>query len=484
MNKVRVLLIDDDEDDFIITKDVFKGIRNADRYELTWVNSFEKGINAVLKRQYDIYLVDYRLGKHTGVDLVNEVVLSGVKEPIIILTGKGDYKIDEEAMNVGAADYLLKDEISPDTLDRSIRYALKQAETLKALKESENKFKIIFEKAKEPILISDYTGKIHDLNNAGLKFFGYHLKELQEASDKSLFYLPEDRENFIQELETKGAVSDFECQMISKKGQVYFCSLSSFLQIDPQNMIEVYHTIIHDLTHRKHQETKFIHESKFSISEHIAKGFAEEIRNPLSTINLVLYDLATEETLAYNEPLQNSLDIIKSNVDSINQFTKNFIASTEEKPISKEKVGINQLIEDALAEINDLILGHRIILEKNLLPTELHLTMDKKLVKKALVNILLNAVESMETYPKVLNISSINDNGLYSILIEDNGKGISEDLEDRIFEPFFTTKKNSEGLGLTEAERTLLAHQGNIIFKPLEKGSLFILQLPIGKPIS
>ena len=484
MNKVRVLLIDDDEDDFIITKDVFKGIRNADRYELTWVNSFEKGINAVLKRQYDIYLVDYRLGKHTGVDLVNEAVLSGVKEPIIILTGKGDYKIDEEAMNVGAADYLVKDEISPNTLDRSIRYALKQAETLKALKESENKFKIIFEKAKEPILISDYTGKIHDLNNAGLKFFGYHLKELQEASDRSLFYLPEVRENFIQELETKGGVSDFECQMISKKGQVYFCSLSSFIQIDPQNMIEVYHTIIHDLTHRKHQETKFIHESKFSISEHIAKGFAEEIRNPLSTINLVLYDLATEETLAYNEPLQNSLDIIKSNVDSINQLTKNFIASTEEKPISKEKVGINQLIEDALAEINDLILGHRIVLEKNLLPTELHLTMDKKLVKKALVNILLNAVESMETYPKVLNISSINDSGLYSILVEDNGKGIDRELEHRIFEPFFTTKKDSEGLGLTEAERTLLAHQGNIIFKPLEKGCLFILQLPIGKPIS
>lgn len=479
MNKIKVLLIDDDEDDYIITKDVFNRINGADRYELTWIDTFERGINAVLKHQFDIYLVDYRLGKHTGVELVNEAVLSGIKEPIIILTGKGDYKIDEEAMNVGAADYLIKDRIEPDTLDRSIRYALKQSETLKALKESENKFKIIFDKAKEPILISDYTGKIHDINKAGLQFFGYHIKEMLVLNDRNLFYTQEDRENFIQELETKGAVSDFECQMVSNKGQVYFCSLSSFLQIDPQNMVEVYHTIIHDLTHRKHQETKFIHESKFSISEHIAKGFAEEIRNPLSTINLVLYDLTTDESLAYNENLQSNLETIKNNIDNINQLTRNFIESTENKPISTQKVGIKQLIDEALADINDLILGHRIILEKHLLPTEVYLSVDKKQIKKALVNILNNAVESMETYPKVLNISSINDSGFYSIFIEDNGKGINQELEHQIFEPFFTTKKDAEGLGLTEAERTLLAHNGNIVFKPQDNGSLFVVQLPI-----
>jgi len=479
MNKVRVLLIDDDEDDFIITKEIFSRISQADRYELTWIDTFDKGINAVLKRQYDIYLVDYRLGKHTGVDLVNEAVLSGVREPIIILTGKGDYKIDEEAMNVGAADYLVKDKIEPDTLDRALRYALKQSETLSALKESEHKFKIIFDKAKEPILISDYTGRIRDINKAGLNFFGYHIKEILETNDRSLFYTQEDRENFIQELETKGAVSDFECQMISSKGQVYYCSLSSFLQIDPQNMVEVYHTIIHDLTYRKHQETKFIHESKFSISEHIAKGFVEEIRNPLSTINLVLHELTSDDALAYNETLQNNLDIIKTNVDNINQLTKNFIASTENKPVQKQKTGINALIEEAIVEINDLILGHRIILEKHLLPSETYLSIDEKQIKTALVNLLNNAIESMESYPKILNISTINDSGMYSILIEDNGKGIDQELEHQIFEPFFTTKKEAEGLGLTEAERSILAHNGRLIFKPQQHGSLFVVQLPI-----
>ncbi|MNR22997.1 Sensor protein FixL [compost metagenome] len=132
-----------------------------------------------------------------------------------------------------------------------------------------------------------------------------------------------------------------------------------------------------------------------------------------------------------------------------------------------------------MAEINDLVLGHRIVVEKHILPTEIHLSIDKKQIKKSLVNILNNALESMENYPKVLNISTINDSGFYSILIEDNGKGISPDLEHQIFEPFFTTKKDAEGLGLTDAERSILAHNGNIIFKPQEKGSLFVIQLPI-----
>jgi PAS domain S-box-containing protein len=479
MDKIRVLLIDDDEDDYIITKDIFNRIPKGERYELFWIDNFEKGINAVLKRQYDIYLVDYRLGKHTGVDLLNEAILSGIKEPIIILTGKGDYLIDEQAMNIGAADYLVKDKIDSDSLDRTLRYALKQSETLKALKESENKFKIIFDKAKDPILISDYTGKIHDINKAGLNFFGYHIKDVLEINDRSLFFTQEDRDNFIQQLETKGAVSDFECEMVSHSGQVYFCSLSSFLQIDPQNMVEVYHTIIHDLTHRKNQETKSIHESKISISEYIAKGFAEEIRNPLSTINLVLHELATDETFVYNETIQANLEIIKSNCDSINQLTKNFIASTENKPISVQKTNINQVINEAITEINDLLLGHHINLQKDILPTDLSISIDRKQIKKALVNILNNAVEAMEHYPKVLNISTINDSGYYSILIEDNGKGIEKEFESKIFQPFFTTKKDAEGLGLTEAERTVLAHNGTIQFKPQSSGSLFVVQLPI-----
>ena len=125
MKAVKVLLIDDDEDDYILTKEIFNDIPQKENYSLSWINNYEEGINAMLKSHYDIYLVDYRLGKYTGLDLLKEAIKSNVGEPIIILTGKGDSKVDDEALQIGAADYLIKDKIDPYTIERSIRYALK-----------------------------------------------------------------------------------------------------------------------------------------------------------------------------------------------------------------------------------------------------------------------------------------------------------------------------------------------------------------------
>ena len=142
MKEIKILLIDDDEDDYILTRGIFDQVSN--QYSLYWVNSYDKGISAILKKQYDVYLVDYRLGKNTGIDLLTEAVNSGCEQPIIILTGKGDSTIDVRAMNIGASDYLVKDEIDPYSLDRSIRYSIKQAETLKALKDSESKYRAVF----------------------------------------------------------------------------------------------------------------------------------------------------------------------------------------------------------------------------------------------------------------------------------------------------------------------------------------------------
>ena len=95
MDTVNILLVDDDEDDFILTKDILRENVSRQNYNLTWCNNFSEAINAMLKGHYDIYLVDYRLGRDSGMDLLNEAIKSNCTEPIIMLTGKGDFKIDE-----------------------------------------------------------------------------------------------------------------------------------------------------------------------------------------------------------------------------------------------------------------------------------------------------------------------------------------------------------------------------------------------------
>ena len=477
MREVKVLLIDDDEDDYVLTKGIFDQV--LAQYSLHWVDSYEKGISLILKAKYDVYLVDYRLGNNNGINLLEEAINSGCAQPIIILTGKGDSTIDVQAMKIGAADYLVKDEIDAATLDRSIRYSLMQAETLNALKNSERKYRTVFEQANDPILVSDYEGRIHDINNGGLKFFGYKPSELKRLKDVALFKNSADRELFSELLEKNGSLTNFECEMVSKHGVVSHCSLSSFIQVDLVNPTEVYHTIIRDLSYRKNKEEESVNLGKMSISEHIAKGLAEEIRDPLSTINLALDELASDVDFAYHEMAQSYIEIVKSNCDKVNQLVQNFISSTETKTLNLRRHNIVDVIEDAILESEDLIKGHNIKIVKQLMPHAEAVLLDRPKIKEVLISIIKNGAEAMQSYPKTITITGKLDNEMYEIGIADTGSGIEPHNRAMIYEPFFTTKKRAGGLGLTHARRVLTTHQGSIRLVAQDAGSLFLIQLPI-----
>ncbi len=121
----RVLLIEDDEDDYILTQDMLAEVHGAD-FELDWVRTWEDAMAAFNAQEHDIYLLDYRLGAWNGLDLVEEATSRGCTAPIILLTGQGNREIDIEAMRAGAADFLVKSEISAPLLDRAIRYAIER----------------------------------------------------------------------------------------------------------------------------------------------------------------------------------------------------------------------------------------------------------------------------------------------------------------------------------------------------------------------
>jgi DNA-binding NtrC family response regulator len=127
----RVLLVDDDEDDFFTTRHLL-GASKGGAFHLTWATTYEAGLEAIEAADQDMYLVDYRLGARTGLELLREVIARGCMQAIILITGQGDHEIDEEAMRAGAVDYLIKGEFTASLLERSIRYAIerKQNETL------------------------------------------------------------------------------------------------------------------------------------------------------------------------------------------------------------------------------------------------------------------------------------------------------------------------------------------------------------------
>src|SRR5262245_57974224 len=131
---VRILLIDDDEDDFTLTRDLLADVP-GDGYVLSWEKDYEAGLEAVCKGGHDVYLLDYRLGERTGLELLREARRRGCSAPVIFLTGLGEAAVDREAMTAGASDYLEKSRLDSTILERSIRYALQQRRVEASLEE-------------------------------------------------------------------------------------------------------------------------------------------------------------------------------------------------------------------------------------------------------------------------------------------------------------------------------------------------------------
>ncbi len=131
---IRVLLVEDDEDDYLITRDLLADIRTQ-KYDLKWADGFDEGVAAIPAYRPDVCLVDYHLGNRNGVEFLRHLVGMGCQAALIMLTGHGDREVDVEAMEAGASDYLSKGRIDSLLLERAIRYAIERKRAELALAE-------------------------------------------------------------------------------------------------------------------------------------------------------------------------------------------------------------------------------------------------------------------------------------------------------------------------------------------------------------
>ncbi|WP_165073838.1 hybrid sensor histidine kinase/response regulator [Paludisphaera rhizosphaerae] len=122
---IRLMLIDDDEEDYILARDLLAEIADV-RFELDWLADADRAVEAVCEGSHDLYLIDYSLGDRDGLSVIREAVARGAPAPMILLTGLHERTIDLDAMRAGAADFLEKNRLSATLLERSIRYSLQE----------------------------------------------------------------------------------------------------------------------------------------------------------------------------------------------------------------------------------------------------------------------------------------------------------------------------------------------------------------------
>ncbi|MGM8226295.1 response regulator [Cellvibrio sp. ARAG 10.3] len=145
---MKLLLVEDDEDDYVLTQGLLEDII-AGEYSLTWASTPQEARKHFARNNHDLCMMDYRLGSEDGLSLLREAPKLGFKGPIIMLTGQDNKQLDQEALNAGAEDYLVKSQLNAQGLARAIRYALTrremEAERVERLRaETENRSKSEF----------------------------------------------------------------------------------------------------------------------------------------------------------------------------------------------------------------------------------------------------------------------------------------------------------------------------------------------------
>jgi PAS domain S-box-containing protein len=484
---VKVLLVDDDEDDYILTQGWFTEIEGI-RFEVDWVASYEAALKAIAKNQHDVYLFDYRLGERNGLELLQEAVANGCKAPIILLTGQGDHEVDIEAMNAGAADYLEKDKLGAPLLERSIRYAIERKRAEQKISEQA----ALLDVATDAILVRDLDNQILFWNKGAERLYGW--KALEAVGKNVLDLLDGEQQaklKQVQKILLQNGEWQGELHQLTKDDKEVIVESRWTLVRDEEGQPKSILVVNTDITQKKQLEAQFLRAQRMESIGTLASGIAHDLNNVLTPILMTAQLLEAEPQ---EERYQRLLPVLVANAKRGANLVKQVLSFAKGL---EGKFTILQ-VKHLISEIKQII--------KETFPKSLEIRTDipqslwtvsgdATQLHQVLMNLCVNARDAMPDGGR-LSICAENQFidrsyaqmhldaqvGSYIVVtVTDTGMGIPPEILDRIFEPFFTTKElgKGTGLGLSTVMGIIKSHNGFInVSSVIGKGTEFKVYIP------
>jgi signal transduction histidine kinase len=216
-----------------------------------------------------------------------------------------------------------------------------------------------------------------------------------------------------------------------------------------------------------------------AVNERLMQTLAHEIRNPLNNIALSL------EHFPHSDDQLHLLDIMERNTARINHILTELLDITRPLELTFQKHSLQEIMDESLAMIIDRIKLQDIVVQKNYPELPLEITANKSKLILAFTNILVNAIEAMESGKGSLSVDLTEYEDANMVCIRDSGNGIPEEYLPKLFEPFFTLKKKGVGLGLSSSLSIFQSHKADVRVKSrLNEGTSFYIsfdRLPNGR---
>ncbi|HET6508846.1 MAG TPA: EAL domain-containing protein [Baekduia sp.] len=198
---LRILLVEDDEDDFVLTRALLEQPGQLP-FQLDWERDYRPALDTIRRGRHDLYLVDYRLGERTGLDLVRDAWMREPSAPVIILTGQDDYEVDLRATELGVTDYLVKGTLDGPSLERTIRYAIRHHRVMEDLRLSEERYAVAVRATNDAIWDWDLDDDLLHFSERWTTLLGYGAETFATRRPAAWFDLvhPDDAGQLQREL--------------------------------------------------------------------------------------------------------------------------------------------------------------------------------------------------------------------------------------------------------------------------------------------
>ncbi|MBM3522387.1 MAG: response regulator [Alphaproteobacteria bacterium] len=473
----RVLLIDDDEDDQLITRELLAEVETR-RFRVNAASTFAVGMEMLAGDGADVVLVDYFVDSGNGLDFIRRAIADGFTQPMILLTGLGAPEIDLEATTAGAADYLEKGKLSSALLERSIRYAMRGAEIRQQLVEKTLLLQMMMDNAGTGIATFDRRRRMVAANDRFHAMLG-----LPATHESGPVMVPEE---FGRVLGIDGAELPACVEIVEAGGR----TLEARHNRTPDGGFV---TVCFDMTDRKRAELALqeardaAEEASRSKSQFLA-NMSHELRTPLNAI-IGFSDLMRRGIGGTSANYQEYAESINAGgthlLNIINDVLD--IAKIEARRfrLVEEMCDLRGIAEACLRMMATQLRERQLTPVVDIQEDVPRVSADDRILRQILLNLLSNSAKFTEPGGSVgLKIAREEDGGIL-MAVHDTGIGIAERDLDRVLQPFgqvdamLNRRHSGTGLGLPLAKSLTELHGGRLVVRSqLGRGTTVKVHLP------
>ncbi|MDD5773499.1 MAG: ATP-binding protein [bacterium] len=484
-SEIHLLVIEDNPADIRIVRELLRHCVNP-YFKITHADNLAGGILKLEKEVFDTVLLDINLPDSRSLEGLTEIVKLMPDIPVIILTGADDENLAIESLQCKAADYLVKGKINTDALKRCIKYAIERKHIEEVLAKQQEELQIILDSVPSWIFYKDKENRLLRVNKAFSKMMGMSKKALE---GKSLFeiYTREQAEAYWKEdLEVirsgKPKMDITETAIINNKTR--FIQTDKIPYRDSQGNIIGVISFSVDITERKQAEEilkrdketfeRMVKErsqelmitrieldkaKRLSDIGTLAATVAHELRNPLNTILMAVYNLKRK---ILDPSAERSLNNIENKIVESEQIINNLLFYSKIRMPNYENFNFYEILIECIKD-SKKISKKKVLLKKELEPIKnIFIESDPFQIKEVFINLLNNAHDAVSEPDGLIEIKAYDNDNLLKVCIKDNGVGISKDNLGKVFEPFFSTKSKGTGLGLSVCFQIISLHSGTI----------------------